>query len=645
MLIFSDWIIKTDGDLIARQYDNLTRELLVMGTLPEGWAWELLVQAGGSVNVIALSPRKGGVGVTLTAEMLTKAGLYALQLRGGRGEEVRHTNVIQVVVPTSLVGDATWPELPSEFSQAEANIRALNAHPPYAGPNGYWMIWDLETGDYVESQLSLPEVSVGPQGPEGKAASIRVGSVLTGEPGSQAAVSNSGTENNAILDFVLPRGQIGPTGPSGADGRDGKDGVPGAAATIQVGAVTTGEPGTQAQVVNVGTENAAMLQFTIPRGQPGADGRDGKNGQDGAPGPAGVGVPEISDGDEGKVMTARSGQAVWETPQGGDIPQIGTADDGKMLTARNGNWTAEEPPCGFLGDQILFDKTVQTEENPFGKNVYTEPTDKYLESNVLYTVVFDGETYESYPTPYQGAYTLGNISIAFPEGADTGENFVVATSSEQGFFLLYTRESGIYTLKISGKKVKKLDSSFLERPIIPGTGELSEIHNDPGNTADGAYSHAEGLNTAALGYGSHAEGSGTTASEKGSHAEGSGTTASGIYSHAEGKECISYGDCSHAEGVGTVTFVSGAHVQGKYNSDESNFNYAHIVGCGESDTMRANAHTISWAGDGWFRGKLYLGGDRQDDPDAWSAGLPKYTESDEGKILKIVDGVPTWVTP
>lgn len=319
MLIFSDWIIKTDGDLIARQYDNLTRELLVMGTLPEGWVWELLVQAGGSVNVIALSPRKGGVGVTLTAEMLTKAGLYALQLRGGRGEEVRHTNVIQVVVPASLVGDATWPELPSEFSQAEANIRALNAHPPIPGDNGYWLLWDLETGDYVESQLSLPEVSVGPQGPEGKAASIRVGSVLTGDPGAQAAVSNSGTENDAILDFVLPRGQIGPTGPSGANGRDGKDGAPGAAATIQVGAVTTGEPGTQAQVVNVGTENAAVLQFTIPQGRPGADGMNGKDGQDGAPGPAGVGVPEISDGDEGKVMTARSGKAVWAESSGAGI--------------------------------------------------------------------------------------------------------------------------------------------------------------------------------------------------------------------------------------------------------------------------------------------------------------------------------------
>lgn len=319
MIKFSNWNIEAIGQALGRQYDNLTRELRVEGIIPEGWTWDLLVQAGKNLDIIRLNQGGNRLSVMLTSEMLALAGDYVLQLRATQGEKVRHTNVIQVVVPASLVGDGTWPELPSEFSQAEANIRALNAHPPIPGDGGYWLLWDLETEDYVESQLPLPEVSVGPQGPEGKAASIRVGSVLTGDPGAQAAVSNSGTENNAILDFVLPRGQIGPTGPSGADGRDGKDGVPGAAATIQVGAVTTGEPGTQAQVVNVGTENAAMLQFTIPRGQPGADGRDGKNGQDGAPGPAGVGVPEISDGDEGKVMTARSGKAVWAESSGAGI--------------------------------------------------------------------------------------------------------------------------------------------------------------------------------------------------------------------------------------------------------------------------------------------------------------------------------------
>lgn len=79
---------------------------------------------------------------------------------------------------------------------------------------------------------------------------------------------------------------------AGADGKDGKDGAPGAdgkdgAATIQIGTVTTGTAGSQASITNVGTANAAILNFTIPRGNtgaqgnPGADGAPGEDGQDG----------------------------------------------------------------------------------------------------------------------------------------------------------------------------------------------------------------------------------------------------------------------------------------------------------------------------------------------------------------------------
>jgi hypothetical protein len=60
----------------------------------------------------------------------------------------------------------------------------------------------------------------------------------------------------------------------GADGETGQDGTPGAAATIAVGIVTTGEPGTDASVVNVGTANAAVLDIAIPRGTDGEDGRE-----------------------------------------------------------------------------------------------------------------------------------------------------------------------------------------------------------------------------------------------------------------------------------------------------------------------------------------------------------------------------------
>lgn len=52
----------------------------------------------------------------------------------------------------------------------------------------------------------------------------------------------------------------------------GAKGDTGTAATITIGSVTTGAPGTNVSVTNSGTSTNAILNFTIPRGQPGAGG-------------------------------------------------------------------------------------------------------------------------------------------------------------------------------------------------------------------------------------------------------------------------------------------------------------------------------------------------------------------------------------
>ena len=54
MIAFSDWHIAVDGELFARQYDNLTRELRVEGPVPEGWDWALLVRVEDNFNVRTL---------------------------------------------------------------------------------------------------------------------------------------------------------------------------------------------------------------------------------------------------------------------------------------------------------------------------------------------------------------------------------------------------------------------------------------------------------------------------------------------------------------------------------------------------------------------------------------------------------------
>lgn len=47
-------------------------------------------------------------------------------------------------------------------------------------------------------------------GENAAAATVTVGSTTTGQPGSNASVTNSGTSSDAVLDFVIPRGNPGP---------------------------------------------------------------------------------------------------------------------------------------------------------------------------------------------------------------------------------------------------------------------------------------------------------------------------------------------------------------------------------------------------------------------------------------------------
>ena len=56
----------------------------------------------------------------------------------------------------------------------------------------------LDNGDFI-----------GEQGPAGNAATVRVGTVTTGNPGTAAQVINAGTDTDAVFNFTIPRGQTG----------------------------------------------------------------------------------------------------------------------------------------------------------------------------------------------------------------------------------------------------------------------------------------------------------------------------------------------------------------------------------------------------------------------------------------------------
>lgn len=111
------------------------------------------------------------------------------------------------------------------------------------------------------NNASLPNpASVNVKGPAGAAAVISSVSANGLPAGSDPTVQNTGTTSNAKFVFGIPKGDTGAKGDKG---------VKGDTATVRVGTVTTGAAGTNASVVNAGTDNDAVLNFTIPRGADG----------------------------------------------------------------------------------------------------------------------------------------------------------------------------------------------------------------------------------------------------------------------------------------------------------------------------------------------------------------------------------------
>lgn len=168
MIYFKDWEISHDGSILARQYDHLSRVLLVRGT-PQGYDWEMRVRKGDWYEVIPLSPMEGDVGCVLTEKHLALWGWYSLQLVGTLrtdGVTVQHSNVISVFVAESLT-DGDWPASPSEFTRLESNVREMNGHPPIPGENGFWMLWELDSHSYKKSAFPLPKGLNGVNGKDG----------------------------------------------------------------------------------------------------------------------------------------------------------------------------------------------------------------------------------------------------------------------------------------------------------------------------------------------------------------------------------------------------------------------------------------------------------------------------------------------
>lgn len=286
------------------------------------------------------------------------------------------------------------------------------------------------------------------------------------------------------------------------------------------------------------------------------------------------------------------------------------------------------------------DKTVFSYQNTSSSIKFNEGT--------VYNVNFDSISYSCIAftnTNIPNCVILGNLGVVSELSSATNEPFVMVTDSKgsQGLQILTNLTGTSHSVKITEihTEIIKLDKKYIPDDIFTsienidnkvedfinntqfltktdsvGTGSFS-FNRETGSTvgensatfglnniASGNNAFAEGAINKATGWNSHAEGNATTASGNAAHAEGYETIAAGGYSHSEGYKTRAMGTFTHTEGEGTIASSANQHVQGRYNIEDSNSKYLHIVGNGNSNTNRSNAHTVDKNGNGWFAGTI-----------------------------------------
>jgi len=210
--------------------------------------------------------------------------------------------------------------------------------------------------------------------------------------------------------------------------------------------------------------------------------------------------------------------------------------------------------------------------------------------------------------------TTGNNSIATGYDAEASGSYSCAEGYGTSATNMAAHAEGYETIAskhsshAEGMRTKaEGDFSHAEGYVTVSSGGYGSHSEGNDTKASGQASHSEGLSCVASGIGCHAEGYQTTAKDTFTHAEGYETVSGETGSHAEGGYANANASFCHVEGYHTKASSDYQHVQGKYNVEDTENTYAHIVGNGTTDNARSNAHTIDWDGNAWFAGDVANG--------------------------------------
>ena len=220
----------------------------------------------------------------------------------------------------------------------------------------------------------------------GSTVSVNVSETTTGEPGTNASVTNSGDETNVVLNFTIPRGNLGPTGkqgPAGAPGPAGPGVAPGG---------TTGQVLAKKSNTNYDTEWIDFYPYVPVGGVVEWDG---------------TGIPNAPDLSTPEKVAAFYGYGTWER-YGVDRVTIGAGGEyaaGSTGGEKEHTLTIEEMPSH--NHSVMSTDGQTTSQTFYPVQMVTKPGEFADKNAILHS---GGSQPHNNMQPYIGAYKYRRIA-------------------------------------------------------------------------------------------------------------------------------------------------------------------------------------------------------------------------------------------
>ena len=252
----------------------------------------------------------------------------------------------------------------------------------------------------VQSALNTAKESGDFDGADGITPQISIGTVSTGDEGTEAAATITGEVTDLKLNLTIPRGN---TGAQGATGQT---------PTISIGTVSSLGEGESATAEITGTSPNLTLNLGIPVGATGAQGETGPTGATGATPQFSIGTVSTLEPTEQASVTL-GGTAAEPTlnfgiPKGADGDPSELIDD--TVIAEDSTWSSKKTyssvlaPIEFTGNPVTFEG--RKEGSPIHAVVSWEPRQSG-----------EGDPSPENIRPITG---LDEVTVTLSDGTDTG---------------------------------------------------------------------------------------------------------------------------------------------------------------------------------------------------------------------------------